>query len=120
MIICNACYGQFYSNCGTWKDKDTYGEWYGIDTISKKPISDTLRNWVYNPVDEALNQNVYSNLVYCPCGCYSDDYWYQYRVCTLTGIKQRRLKTRSWTYTPLPPKPKTEYEKAIDSLNKKQ
>lgn len=103
-------------NCGTWKDTVTYSDWVNIDTLSKQPIKDTLREWVYDEYDEPLESNSYNYAVYCPCGCMWDSNWWQYRVCKLTGIKQRRLKTQSWTMIPPPPKPKTEYEKTIDSL----
>ena len=104
------------SDCGTVKDTIVYSEWQSVDTLIKRPIKDTVRNWVYNEKDEPFESNSYNYLVYCPCGCLWDKNWFQYRVCKLTGIRQRRIKTQSFTRILPPPKPKTEYEKTIDSL----
>ena len=124
LLLCAVfCQGQDYQllgfsirmDCGTWKDSVYYSEWTSVDTIGKRAINDK-REWVYNKEDESLNNNNLTTLVYCPCGCRYDSHWYQYRICRLTGIRQRRTKVQTWLYTPPPSKPKTEYEKVVDSL----
>ena len=103
-------------DCGTWRDSIYYSEWIVLDTIGTRLIKDK-RDWVYNLEDEPLEGNSATTLAnYCPCGCRSDSHWFQYRICRLTGIHERRMKTKSWAYTPPPEKPKTEYQMVVDSL----
>ncbi len=107
------------SNCGTWvKDSLYYTDWLTADTLVKKPITDTVRRWIYNDYEFVFRTNS-SNLLlsYCPCGCGYDDRWMQQRVCAVTGIRQYRYRIQTFKYIP---KPKSDYEKAVDSLlNKK-
>lgn len=99
-------------DCGTWKAKPIYyTEWQSVDTLKKKPIKDTVRNWVYDDEKMMVTNQVLT--IYCPCGCGYDTKWQQYRVCQITGIRQVRYKVQSYEYIP---KPKSEYKKAIDSL----
>jgi len=108
--------GSLVRDCGTWKTDTSYSDWATIDTIGKRKISTTDRSWVYNNKEEPLQSNNQTTLVYCPCGCpYTTRYW-QYRICKVTGIRQRRLKENYTHLIPPPPPPKTEYEKVVDSL----
>lgn len=117
LVLCNVCSGQLGINCGTWKADTTYSSWQTIDTIGKKKVLTTARNWVYNNEDEPLESNMQMTLAYCPCGCpYTFNYW-QYRVCKITGIMQKRLKSEYSYMIPPDPKPKTEYENIVDSLD---
>ena len=108
--------GSLRRDCGTWVTDTSYSTWEPIDTLGKRRIADTIRLWVYDVKDEPLPSNNMISLVYCPCGCpFSNNYW-QYRICRITGIRQKRLKENYHHLIP-PPKPaKTEYEKVVDSL----
>lgn len=103
-----------FSDCGTWKAKpDYYTEWEGVDTLIKKSIKDTIRKWVYD--SENMQVSNTTTLEYAPCGNFRPSTWEQYRVCQITGIRQVRYRVRSYEYTP---KPKSEYQKVVDSLPK--
>lgn len=104
----------FNTDCGTWKAKPIYyTEWQSVDTLKKEPIKDTVRSWVYDK--ENLMVSNQSLAIYCQCGCGYDTKWQQYRVCQITGIRQVRYKVQPYEYIP---KPKSDYERAVDSLSK--
>lgn len=104
----------FRSDCGTWKAKPIYyTNWESVDTLKNKPIKDTIRKWVYD--EERLQFSNMTTLEYNPCGSGKPITWEQYRVCQITGIRQRRYKIQPYEYIP---KPKTDYQIVIDSLSK--
>lgn len=104
----------FDNDCGTWEAKPTYyTDWQNVDTLKNKPIKDTVRNWIYD-AEKMVVSNM-TTLAYCPCGCGYDTKWQQYRVCQITGIRQLRYKIQSYEYKP---KPKSDYQRAVDSLSK--
>lgn len=121
LLLCAVfCHGQLtlgrFNDCGTWKTDTSYSDWVTTDTVGKRKISTTDRSWVYNDKEEPLQSNNQMELAYCPCGCpYTTRYW-QYRICKVTGIRQKRLKENYTHLIPSPPPPKTEYEKVVDSL----
>lgn len=114
LIVSTTTYGQWsMAPCGTWTAKpDVYSDWVPVDTIKVGRIIDTLRTWVYSE-EKGLGDPNMTHANYCPCGCYEDKSYEQYRVCSITGIRQRRYRTTSWYYTP---REATEYEKTIEKL----
>ena len=100
------------NDCGTWKALPTYyTNWESVDTLKKEAIKDTVRNWVYDAEKLMLNNLTYA--MYCPCGCGYDKKYSQYRVCSITGIRQIRYKVHPYEYKP---KPKSEYQQVVDIL----
>lgn len=87
-----------------------YTEWKSIDTLKNIPTKDTLRSWVYD--EERLVIDTYTYAAYCPC-CAHEVKFQQYRICQLTGIRQLRYKVQRYHYKP---KPKTDYQKTVDSF----
>ena len=117
LFFSQAIRGQFIldSGCGTWRANDpVYTDWEPVDTLKSKPVKDTVRAWVYDR--EKLITSNQTKLVLCPCGCYDPTTYYQYRVCKKTGIRQVRYRTIYYSYTP---PAANDYEKAVDSLKKK-
>ena len=103
----------FNNDCGTWESKPAYyTNWQSINTLKIKKIKDTVRNWVYDEEKMIVSNMV--NAMYCPCGCGYDIRWQQYRFCQITGIRQIRYKVQNYEYKP---KPKSNYQQAIDSLS---
>lgn len=101
------------NNCGTWEPQpDYYTDWESVDTLKKIPIKDTIRKWVYSP--EKMQVSNIQTLEYAPCGNGRATTWQQERICELTGIRQKRYRVRTYKYIP---KPKTEYQKVVDSLS---
>jgi hypothetical protein len=102
------------NNCGTWKALPIYyTNWESMDTLKKKNIKDTIRKWVYD--EERLQFSNTTTLEYNPCGSGKPIIWEQYRVCQITGIRQRRYKIQPYEYIP---KTKSDYERTVDSLSK--
>lgn len=100
------------SDCGTWQPQPAYyTEWKTIDTILKSPIKNNIRSWVNS--DEKLLVSNMTTMEYAPCGNGRPTRYIQYRICKITGIQQTRTKIIEYKYIP---KPKTEYEKTVDSL----
>lgn len=107
-------FGMNINDCGTWEAQpDYYTEWKSVDTLVKKPIKDTVRSWVYDT--EKMQVSNMTTLEWAPCGNGRPTTWEQYRVCQITGIRQVRYRIRSYKYIP---KPKGDYEKAVDSMSK--
>lgn len=109
-------YDKQRENCGTWKlDSSYYGEWSTVDTISNAPVKTKKRDWVYDMETEITSSQV--DLVYYPCGRNPDYTTRQFRICKITGIRQQRYGVVKYKY--IPP-PKSEFQRALDSLlNKK-
>lgn len=102
------------NDCGTWEPQpDYYTEWESVDTLKKSQIKDTIRKWVYSP--EKMQVSNMQTLEYAPCGNGRPTTWAQERICELTGIRQTRYRVRTYKYIP---KPKTEYQKVVDSLSR--
>ena len=102
------------NDCGTWEPQpDYYTEWESVDTLKKVPIKDTIRKWVYSPEKMQISNSV--TLEYAPCGNGRPTTWEQQRICELTGIRQKRYRVRTYKYIP---KPKTEFQKVVDSLSR--
>lgn len=102
------------NDCGTWEPQpDYYTDWESVDTLKKIPIKDTIRKWVYSPEKMQISNMV--TLEYAPCGNGRPTTWEQQRICELTGIRQKRYRVRAYKYIP---KPKTEFQKVVDSLSR--
>jgi hypothetical protein len=112
--IINNNNGFDFNDCGTWEPQpDYYTDWESVDTLKKIPIKDTIRRWVYSPEKMQISNMV--TLEYAPCGNGRPTTWEQQRICELTGIRQKRYRVRTYKYIP---KPKTEYQKVVDSLSR--
>jgi hypothetical protein len=59
-----------------------------------------------------VSQFVHAN--YCPCGCGDAVIQYQYRVCSITGIRQKRYFIITYHY--IEPE-KSNYEKTVDKFH---
>jgi len=105
-------YGQgfeFNNDCGVWeKDTTITTEWNTIDTLNYNVRGDTC--WVSSGWEYDMKSSTY--LVYCPCGCGRGTKRFQKRVCGL-GIIQQRWEITSYKYIP---KPKSEFDKRVDSI----
>lgn len=99
--------------CGTWQPQpeDTTA-WQTVDTLGRKDHFGEERNWVFDKWKMVPNER-WTNLDYTPCGAGYPEILEQYRVCSLTGIRQRRERITRYKY--IEP-PKSEYERVTDSL----
>jgi hypothetical protein len=98
--------------CGTWKpDSGKLTNWQSIDTL-KKPVITNDRNWVEDAMQTVVSP--YANTIYCPCGCGDNYVRYQYRICSITGIRQKRYFIITYHY--IDPE-KSDYEKTIDKFH---
>ena len=98
--------------CGTWvADSVKITDWENVDTL-KKPVTTNQRNWVENNVWQHDTQ-LTEFAVYYPCGQDPTYSQYQFRVCSITGIRQRRYRVYLYHYVePV----KSQYEKTIEQL----
>lgn len=118
LILCLAIgvKAQVFSNpspCGTWQpDSGKLTEWESVDTL-KKPVITNERNWVEDEMQPEVKQ--FQNAVYCPCGCGDPYIKYQYRVCSITGIRQKRYFIINFHYVG---REKSTYEKTVDKFHK--
>lgn len=99
-------------DCGTWvADSIKFTDWENVDTL-KKPVQTEKRNWVLNDRWQHDVQ-MFVPAVYYPCGsdpAYSE---YQFRVCSITGIRQKRYRIYNYHYVePL----KSDYQKTVDKF----
>jgi hypothetical protein len=102
-------------DCGTWvADSIKITDWEGVDTL-KKPVKTTEREWIENSTwQHDVPQYVYA--VYRPCGDDPTHSEYQYRVCSITGIRQKRYRIYLYHYVePV----KSEYQKTVDKFKNK-
>ncbi len=98
------------SECGTWIEDSTYlTSWEVIDTINFNPESDPA--WIMSEWEVEYSE---MTLLYCPCGCGYDTKRYMYRI-NKKGIRQIRYEIATYKYIP---KPKSDYERLLDSLLK--
>jgi len=100
--------------CGTWErqPEDTTA-WLTVDTLGKKENFSPERHWIYDTWNERPFSG-WTDAVYRPCG-WGDPYiMQQYRVCSITGIRQIRERFTAYKYIEAPI---TEYERVRDSLN---
>lgn len=118
-LLCAVARGQNWqfpnnNNCGTWEQlaPDTT-DFMSVDTLGSQPI-EKKRHWVYDEIK--LKQTAITTLEYNPCGSGKPTIYYQYRICSITGIKQIRYITIRYKYTP---EPKTEYEKVLQDFIEK-
>ena len=101
--------------CGSWEpDSVKITEWETVDTL-KKPVLTQDREWVESGVWLYDNPNV-SYAVYSPCGTGQPSIQYMFRVCKITGIRQKRY--RIWTYHYAPAEI-SDYQKAINKFSEK-
>lgn len=99
--------------CGTWeKQPQQITEWVTVDTLGKKEQFDTARHWVYDE-EKPVAPSGWTDAVYRPCGFGSDEQYQQFRVCSLTGIRQKRARYIPYKYVE---PPRTEYQRVEDSL----
>lgn len=109
-------YQTFYPHydCGTWvADSVKTTDWQTIDTL-KKPVKTWARNWI---VDTEWQWDIpmFVDAVYRPCGNDPSHVEYQLRVCSITGIRQKRFRVYSFHYVePV----KSEYQKTVDRFRK--
>jgi hypothetical protein len=98
-------------DCGTWeKGKMVTGEWKPYDTIGKYRPNEK-HQWVYDKEHSMWQTGVLS--VYRPCGDPPYEHYEQYRICRLTGTRQRKERYQEYTYKePL----RSDYAKVIDSI----
>lgn len=101
--------------CGTWQaqPEDTT-EWQTVDTLGKMEYFSVYRRWVYDLWKPRPYYQV-NDLVWTPCGRGYPDVTEQYRVCSLTGIRQKRERIVHYKY--IEP-PMSEYQRVTDSLIK--
>lgn len=99
-------------DCGTWvADSVKITECETIDTL-KKPVKTTERNWIESPLWER-NVPMFTNAVYSPCGGDPSYVEYKWRVCSITGIRQKKYRIYQFHYVdPV----KSEYQKIIDKF----
>jgi hypothetical protein len=99
-----------FTDCGTWaQSKEYITNWVSIDTINYCEKCDTV--WTYTAWGYKYEPIV--TLAYRPCGDGKPSRKYQNRVNN-KGIIQQRWHIIEYEYIP---KPKTEYEMKLDSLN---
>jgi hypothetical protein len=100
--------------CGTYEPaKETISDWVTVDTMGTFKPSDK-RIWVYDKEMEPIVTGHWQTLEYSPCGKAPwDRTWETYRICRITGIRQKKTRTQGWKY--IEP-PKTEYDCLVDSL----
>lgn len=103
--------------CGTWQEQPAVTtDWETVDTLGDKHITSTQRHWIYN-AEEQVSSNTWTDAMYAPCGRGGATIYEQYRICSLTGIRQVKKRTISYKY--IPPVP-TDYERVVDSLTAKK
>lgn len=99
-------------NCGTWvADSIKITDWENVDTL-KKLVTARQRNWIESNVWQYdVSQFVYA--VWNPCGGDPTHNEYQFRVCSITGIRQKRYRVYLYHYVD---PAKSDYEKAVDKF----
>lgn len=97
--------------CGKWvPDTGKLTDWQSVDTV-KKPVTTSQRNWVEDIWKTEYSQYTYA--VFAPCGMGLPDVKFQYRICSITGIRQKRYFVVNYHY--IEPE-KSQYEKTIEQL----
>lgn len=100
-------------DCGTIEKKTTVSEWVTIDTLGH--FMSKNREWIESDYSR-LSEGVYTEtLEYNPCKNPRPSQFVQYRICSITGIRQKRIKTEQMVYVK---PPLTEYEKTVQSFTK--
>lgn len=81
-----------YPDCGILKSDVKVSDWETVDTLGKRDIAEQ-RDWVESEWHDVTPP--WRSLALC----YHDpDIYQQFRICRLTGIKQRRTKVRRYWY----------------------
>lgn len=89
---------------------DYYTDWVTVDTIGSKKELNENREWICDEFKKT-NNNSYQLGIYRPCGDGSPTIYTQFRICTITGIRQKRehIYPKVWQENE-----KTEYEKVLE------
>lgn len=102
--------------CGTWvKLPMVTGDWTTVDTLGSKVFTDTARTWVYDEERAVMDEGIVDCL-FRPCGSGNSETYLQYRICSITGIRQKRIRYYPFKY--IEP-PVSEYDHIVDSLTPK-
>lgn len=106
-----------WGDCGDWKTKTDTSEWVTVDTLDVE-LRDYMRKhpntsfdpvvWVYDRIKSMTPFSQSVTLEWNPCKG-SESKEEQYRICSITGIRQRREITYKGWYE----KSLTEYEKTV-------
>lgn len=107
--------GNFWADvhdCGTWEQDTTYvTEWTPVDTLGD--VSTDARDWVYDKERYKIDLTVTAD--FAPCGRGMPDLYETIRVCSITGIRERKQRVITYRYIP---KPETLYQKVIQKFKK--
>lgn len=99
-------------DCGTWEQDTTYvTEWTAVDTLGD--VLTDARDWVYDEERYKIDLTVTAD--FAPCGRGTPDIYETIRICSITGIRERKQRVITYRYIP---KPKTPYQKAIQKFKK--
>jgi len=103
--------------CGTWQAQpEEITDWHTVDTLGKKQAFPPERHWLAGTWKDAPLRG-FLNAIWAPCGRGEPNILEQYRICSLTGIRQMRQRITAYKYIPAP---LNEYERVRDSFYRLQ